>query len=93
MPFVFVLEAGVLVGDHIPVMEERILLQPDVDERRLQVVLQILDPPLEDAPHESLLHRVLHLELLHPAVLNHGNAGFQFLNVHHNFALLALTLK
>jgi len=45
-------------------VEEGVLLQPDVDERRLEVVLKVLDASLEDAADKALVLGMLDLELL-----------------------------
>ena len=68
-------------------MEKRVLLEPDVDERRLKIVLQILHAALEDASDKPLLLTVLDHELLEATVLHYRHARFEFLYVYNDFAL------
>ena len=75
------LEERLCVGRHVPVVEERVLLQPDVDERRLKVVLEVLHDAPEDGANEPLLLRVFHHVLLELVVLEHGHARLELLDV------------
>ena len=68
-------------------MQERVLLEPNVDERRLEIVLEVLDAPLEYAPHEALGLRVLDHELLEAAVFKDRDAGFELFHVYYYLAL------
>ena len=92
-PAILFVQEAALIGEHVPVVEKGVLLEADIDERGLEVVLQVLDAALEDAPNEALLHGVLHLEFLNAAVFHNGHAGLQLFHVHHNLALLRLPLK
>ena len=92
-PTLLFIEEAALIGKHVPVVKEGVLFETDIDEGGLEVVLQILDAALEDAPDEALLHGVLHLEFLNAAVFHNGHAGLQLFHVHHNLALLRLPLK
>ena len=84
---VIVIKRSIPVWSHIPVMEKRILLKANIHERSLKIVLQILNAPFKDAPHEPLLLAVLHHKLLKTPVLHNGNARFKTLYVHNYFAL------
>ena len=83
---VVVVEERVVVGVHVPVVEERVLAHADVDERGLEVVLQILDAAPEDGADEALVGRVLDLELLEAAVLEDGDARLELLGVDDDLA-------
>ena len=86
VPVVDLVEEGVEVGLHVPVVEEGVLLESDVDEGGLQVVLQVLDAALEDAADEPLVLGVLDHELLEPAVLHHRDARLELLDVDDDLA-------
>ena len=68
-------------------MKESVLLETDVDERRLQVVLKVLNAPLEHASDQALFFRMLHHELLESPVFHDGNARLQFFDVNYDLAL------
>ena len=84
---VVIVQERVRIRRHVPIVEKRVLLQPDVDERRLQIVLQVLHASLEDAPDQPLLLRMLDHELLEPAILQNGYARLEFLDVDDDLAL------
>ena len=90
---VLVVEARLVVREHVPVVQEGVLPHADVHEGGLQVVLQVLDAPLEDGAHQPLVRGVLHLELLEVAVLDDGDARLKLLGVHDDFALDLLLAK
>ncbi len=50
-------ENRIAVRYHVPVVEEGVLLEADVDKGGLQIVLKVLDAPFEDAPDKSLYFR------------------------------------
>ena len=77
----------VRIGRHVPVVQKRVLLEADVDERRLEIVLEVLDAPLEYAPDEPLGLWVLDHEFLEAAVFKDRDAGFEFFHVYYYFAL------
>ena len=77
----------VRIRRHVPVVEKRVLLEPDVDERGLQVVLQVLHASLEDAADKPFLLGMLDHELLEASVLENGDPGLQLLDVDDDFAL------
>ena len=81
------------VGGHVPVVEEGVLLEADVDEGGLEVVLEVLDASAEDAAHEALLVGVLDHVFLEASVFEDGDAGFEFLDVDDDFALDFLLLE
>ena len=91
--FVIVIQKRVRIGGHVPVVQKRVLGESDVDEGRLQVVLQVLDAALEHAADETLLFGVLHHVFLEPSVLKHGDARLQFLDVDDDFALQLRALE
>ena len=86
-------QEGVDVGLHVPVVEEGVLLEADVDERGLQVVLQVLDAPLEDAAHQAFVLRVLDHVLLQTSVLQHRDARFELFDVHDDLAFDLVPLE
>ncbi len=50
------------LGNDVPVMQERVLLEPDVDERGFQARFEVLDFALEDAgddPFRSVVRSML----------------------------------
>ena len=84
---VVIVEKRVRVRRHVPVMEEGVLLQSDVDERGLQVVFEVLDAALEDAADEAFLLRMLDHELLKATVLHDGDARLELFDVDDDLAL------
>ena len=84
---VVLVEAGLVVRVHVPVVEEGVLAEADVDEGGLEVVFEVLDAALEDGADEALRVGVLDLEVLEVAVLQDGDAGFQGFGVDDDLAL------
>ena len=74
-------------------MQKCVLGKTDVDERRLQVILQVLDASLEDAADETLLLRMFDHELLETAVLQDGDARFELFDVDDDFTLRLVALE
>ena len=66
-------------------MQERVLLEPDIDERGLEAVFEVPDFALEHAADQALFGRALDGEFLEPAVFEHGDAGFERLGVDDDF--------
>src|SRR5208283_3644791 len=52
-----------LLGNDVPIVQERVLLKPDIDERGLKPGLQIFNSALEHAGDDSCLSRSLDAEL------------------------------
>jgi hypothetical protein len=76
------LEAGVeRGGDGVPEVEEGVLVEADVDEHRLEAGLDVLDAALEDAADDVLVALALDGVFLEDAVLEQGDAAFEFLDV------------
>ena len=84
---VLVVEARLVVGVHVPVVEEGVLAETDVHEGGLEVVFEVLDAALVDGADEALLGGVFDLEVLEAAVFEDGDAGFEGLGVDDDFAL------
>ena len=57
------------------------MLITDVDERRLQAGIEVLDPPLEDAANHPVVGLALDLELLQDAVDEQRDALFERLGI------------
>ena len=66
-------------GNRIPEMKEGIFLKPDVDEHRLETMLDIADLPLEDAADDVAFTVALDGILLQLAIFHDGDAFFEFL--------------
>ena len=81
------------VGGHVPVVEERVLLEADVDEGGLEVVLEVLDASAEDAAHEALLVGMLDHVLFEAPVFEDGDAGLELFDVDDDFSLDLLLLE
>ena len=79
-------EEGLLVGRHVPVVQKGVLLQADIDERRLEVVLEVLHASLEDAADEPLVLGMFDHVLLEPTVLHHRHTRFETLHVDDDFS-------
>ena len=91
---IFILiQTALFIGNHIPIVQKGILLEANIHKRCLQIVFQILDTPLENAPHKALFHRVFHLKLLNATVFNHGHARFKFFDINNDFASFTLSFK
>ena len=73
------------LGDDIPVVQERILFEANVDERGFQSGLQIFDLALEDAGDDLFFCCALDGELFELAVLHDGDAIFESLGVDDDF--------
>ena len=73
------------LGNDVPVVQERIFFEADVDERGFQAGLQIFDLALEDAGDDLFFCRALDGELLELAVLHDGDAIFERLGVDNDF--------
>src|ERR1017187_5037480 len=74
-----------LLGNDVPVMEEGVLLETDVDESRFQARLKVADLPLEHAGDDPRLGGALDGELLELALFEHGDAVLQRLGVDDDF--------
>ena len=83
---VHIVEHCIRIGRHIPVVQKRVFLQSDIHERGLQVVLEILNAPLEDTADKAFLFRVLHDEFLKATVFGDGHPGLQFFDVYDDLA-------
>ncbi len=68
-------------------MQKGVLFKPDIHKGGLQVVFEILDAPLENAPDKTFLLRMLHHEFLEAAVLDNRHARFQSFDVYNDFTL------
>ena len=66
-------------------MQEGVFLEADVHEGRLEAVLQIAHPALEDAADEAFLGGALDVEFLQLAILGDRDAGFQRFGVDDDF--------
>ena len=84
---IVVIQERIRIRCHVPVVQERVLLESDVDEGGLQVVLQVLHTPLEYAPDESFLLRMLDHEFLETSVLKDRDAGFELLDIDDDLSL------
>ena len=68
--------AAILALPHIGHMQERRALQTDVDEGRLHARQHARNLPQIHIAHQAALERAFEVQLLHGAMLHHGNAGF-----------------
>lgn len=68
-------------GDDVPVVEEGVFLEADIDEGGLEAVLEVFDFAFEDAADEALLFGAFDGEFLELAVFEDGDAGFEGLGV------------
>ena len=71
-------------------MQKRVFLHADVDERRLEIVLKVLNASFEDGADHALLRGMLDLEFLKVAVFKDGNPCFQFLRIDNYLAVHVL---
>ena len=71
--------------DDIPIMQERVFLEADIHEGRLQAVLQIADLAFEDAADEPFLGGALDGEFLQLAFFQHADARFERFGVDDDF--------
>ena len=74
-----------LLGNDVPIVQERVLLEPDIDECGLEPGLQVFDAALEHAGDDSRLGRPLDAELFELAVFEHGDPVLQRLGVDDDF--------
>ena len=74
-----------LLGHDVPVMEEGVLLEADVHEGGFEAVFEVAHLALEDAADQAFLGGALDVELLEPAFLEHGDAGFERFGVDDDF--------
>jgi len=58
----------------VPIMQKSVFLEPDINKRRLEAVLEIADFALEDAADEAFLGGALDVELLEAPFLEDGDA-------------------
>ena len=79
-------------GQHVPVVEKRVLGVTDVDERGLEARIEILDPALVDAADHPVVGLALDLEFLEPAVDEQGDPLFQRLGIDDQLPIGALIL-
>ena len=76
------LESGVERGGNgVPEVEERVLVEADIDEHRLEAGLDVVDAALEDAADDVLVALAFDGVFLEHAVLEQGDAAFEFLDV------------
>ena len=73
------------VRHDVPVVEEGVLLEADVHEGGLEAVFEVAHLAFEDAADQAFLGGALDGELLEPAFLEHGDAGFERLGVDDDF--------
>ena len=73
------------LGDDVPVVQERVFLEADVHERRLQTRFEVLDLALEDAGDDVLFGGALDAELLELAFFHDGDPILQRLGVDNDF--------
>jgi hypothetical protein len=66
-------------------MEERIFLEADVDEHRLQAVLDVFDAAFENAPDDVAIGFALDAVFLEHSVLHQGDAPFEFFGIDDQF--------
>ena len=74
-----------LVGHDIPVVEEGVLLETDVHERRFQSIFEITHLAFEDAADKTLLCGAFDVEFLKLAVLRDSDARFKGLSIDDDF--------
>ena len=79
-------EEGILVGRHVPIVQKGVLLQADIDERRLEVVLEVLHAALENAADQPLDFGMFDPVFFEPTVLHHRHARFETLHVDDDFS-------
>ena len=77
-------------GHNVPIMKERVLLEPDVHKGRFEIVLEVAHFAFEDAADQPFLGGPLDVELLEPAFFENGHAGFQRFGVDDDFFMDAL---
>jgi hypothetical protein len=87
MLIVLFLEKGIYVGQHVPIMQKRVLLQSYVNEGGLKIIFKILHAPFKNASDKTLLLIVLYHEFFESAVLQNRNPRFQIFDIYYNFAL------
>ena len=71
--------------EHVPGVEEGVLLQADVHEGRLHARQHVLDLAQVDVAHQALGAVLLHVELHGGAVLHHRHADGEFVGVYQYF--------
>lgn len=74
----------------VPVVEEGVFVEADVNEHRLETVFEIADAALVDAADETLFGGALDVELFEAAFLHDGDASLEGLNVDDDFLVDAL---
>jgi hypothetical protein len=65
------------IGDDIPVMEEGIFFEADIDEGGFEAVLEVFDAAFEDATDEAFVAGAFDGELFESAVFEDGDADFE----------------
>ena len=73
--------------EHVPGVEEGVLLEADVHEGRLHARQHVLDLAQIDVPHQPFRPVLLHIELHGDAVLHHRHADGEFVGVYQNFLI------
>ena len=68
--------------EHVPGVEEGVLLEADVHEGRLHARQHVLDLAEVDVPHQSFRPVLLHVEFHRGAVLHHRYADGEFVGVY-----------
>ena len=66
-------------------MEERIFVQIDIDEHRLQSHLDVLDPALVNRADDLALAAALDAILFEPIILEQRDAALEFLHADYQF--------
>ena len=70
--------------DGVPEMQERVFVQADVHEHRLEALLDVAHAALEDAADDVLVAFALDGVFLQHAVLEECDAAFEFLDIDDN---------
>ena len=76
-----------ILRDHVPVMDERILLHADIDKSGLQAIFHVLDATFIDTADNALFRRTFNEELLQMTIFHNRDPGFQTLGVDDDLTL------
>src|SRR5207253_3496545 len=71
--------------NNVPVVQERVFLEADIDESSFKAVFKVLNLAFENAAYEAFVTRALNRELLELAVLQHRHPNFQGFRVNDDF--------
>ncbi len=69
-------------GDGIPEVEEGVFIQADIDEHGFEALLDVFHAAFEDAADDVLVAFALDGVFLKQAVLDEGDAAFEFFHIH-----------